>query len=234
MKPQSIEAFQREFTEATLPYEDRIVECRFFREMAKGKLSLKRFRMGLFYFYPLVAAFPHYMGATLAKLPGKDKSDVSAAKDWLIQNISIERSHAEWYKNWAVSFGVDKTSLETGIDVPAEVDAINNFLWRTIATGTVTECLAAINYGVEGPTGKWTKAVRHGVSKYKNVRGVCMNSDSLTWLKAHARYDDQHPEEALTLIADLADTRKEQLDAIQAACRSMEYYAMAAEAIFDL
>ncbi len=51
------------------------------------------------------------------------------ARQWLMENINIERRHALWYQQWAVDFGVLPEAFANPILPPPEMDAINNYLW---------------------------------------------------------------------------------------------------------
>ncbi len=222
----------RNFLEEIEPYNDRIMNGPYFDEMAAGTLSMSRFRGGLLNFYPLIEDFPAYMGHAIQKVPRGRSRRNDMARDWLMQNINIERKHTLWYRQWAIDFGVPRKAFDKPIVPPPEIDAINNFLWRTVTHGTVAECIAAVNYGIEGPSGEWTKRVEPNIRKYEGRDGVTFRRSTLFWIKAHAAYDDMHTPEALELIKAFATTRREQEKATRAALRSMAYYAMAADACY--
>jgi pyrroloquinoline quinone (PQQ) biosynthesis protein C len=209
-----------------------VVTSPFFADMAAGTLSMARFRFGLLHFFPLIEAFPKYIALLLTKLPLQGEP-AEAARDWLIQNLGVERRHVVWYRQWAVDFGVRAGDLLAN-KPPPEIDAVNNHLWRVATYGAFAEGLAAINVGIEGPTGIWTKRVRPRIGAYGRRRGVTVRTGTLTWLNAHARYDDRHPDEALDLIAKFARSNADWRLATEAACRSMAYYAMAADAVYRL
>ena len=224
----------REFRTAVSPIEERIVNSRFFAEMANGTLPMKRFRAGLLYFYPLIESFPQYMGLTLALVPRGGQPANHLVREWLITNINIERKHTVWFRQWALDFGVSREAFARPVLPPPEIDAVNHYLWRITSQGTLAEALAAVNYGIEGPSGVWTKRVKKNIRMYARHKGVKIRKGTLLWLDAHAAYDDRHPDEALELIKKFAKTKEAQEKATQAARRSMEYYALAADAVYDL
>lgn len=234
LKPTRHPPWVREFLKAVSPYEDRIVHASLFATMADGTLSMKRFRAGLLYFYPLIEAFPKFMGLTLARVPAGNAPYNNLVRDWLITNISIEREHTLWYRQWAIDFGVPETALATLVFPPPGIDAVNHYLWHITSQGTLTEALAAVNLGIEGPSGVWTKRVKKNIETYARHRGVKIRSGTLLWINAHAAYDDFHPAEALELIKMFARTKEDRENVTQATQRSMEYYAMAAEAVWDM
>ncbi len=223
-----------EFMARIAPYERRIVQHQYFQEMASGALSMKRFHGGLINFYPLIKSFPTYMALTLSKLSSADTAFGMKTRQWLLGNIRVERRHAEWWKDWAAGFGVPRDLLEGEICPPPEMDAINNFLWRTCTRGSFVEAISAANFAIEGPTGQWTKYVQEGMTKYKTVKGVKVNDKTMKWIRTHANYDDQHPQEAFDIIKCSIDTADDRKKAEKAVIRSMEYYALALDACYEL
>ena len=149
-KPTPHPPWVRKFLSAVGPYQKHVTNRPFFVEMAEGTLPMRKFRTGLLYFYPLIEAFPKYMGLTLAKIEQEDSRRNNAAREWLLRNINIERKHMLWYRQWALDFGVSRTDLKKVVP-PPEIDAVNNYLWRIVHGGSLAESLAAVNYGIEGP-----------------------------------------------------------------------------------
>lgn len=201
--------------------------------MADGTLPVRTLRYGLINFYPLIYNFPKYMAATLRRLPDQPSRDVEHARSWIIRNINIERLHAGWFRHWAVGFGADPGVFRKAIVPPPEMDAINHYLWHVSSEATFCEGVAAVNLAVEGLTGIWTKRVAKGIRKYARYPDVTLNKRTLMWLTAHASYDDGHPEEARAIVNAFATSAEARVKAIAAARRSLEYYAMAADACVE-
>src|SRR5205085_6852933 len=133
-----------------------------------------------------------------------------ATRSWLRSNIHQEKRHAKWWIDFAQGFAVDAKLFMNGVRAPAEMDAINNYLWRVSTQDSLVEGVAATNYAIEGPTGEWTKNVKEGFEFYRDKPGVSINERTLAWINAHAAYDDTHPREALEIIKAYATTRSEQ------------------------
>jgi len=216
------------------PYKNRVVDSRIFRDMYSGELTSKRFQGGLINFYPLIESFPLYMALNLAKVPAGESSRNRKARYWLIRNINQERIHTTWWKQWAVGFGVSEKVLEKPISPPAEMDAINNYLWRICSHSSLPEAMSAVNYAVESATGEWPRRANDSLHKYYRRQGFKVNQKTLEWVSAHASYDDKHPEQALEIIKAYATNSDEQDKVKQAAKRSLEYYALALEACYDI
>jgi pyrroloquinoline quinone (PQQ) biosynthesis protein C len=223
-----------EFIQSIEPYKAKVVNSRIFKEMSRGTLDSKRFRGGLINFYPLIENFPLYMALNLAKVPAGDSPWNKKTRYWLITNINQERLHTVWWKQWAVGFGVPKEALDKEIRPPLEMDAINNYLWRVCTHGSLSEGISAANYAIEGATGEWTKKVKEDLKKYERVKGAEVNKRTLRWVTAHASYDDRHPDEALEVIKAYATTNEEREKVRQAAQRSLEYYALALDACYEI
>jgi pyrroloquinoline quinone (PQQ) biosynthesis protein C len=209
------------------PYKDRVVNNRIFEDISYTRLSGSQFQGAIINFYPLIENFPKYMALTLAKVPAGNSRWSRKARYWLITNMNQERLHTDWWKQMARGFGVPTEALEKEIYPPPEMDAINNYLWRICTYGSLVEAISAANFAIEGATGEWTKKTKVGFQKYSNVRGYEIDEKSLEWVTAHASYDDKHPDEALEIIKAYATSREEQQKAMQAAKRSLEYYALA-------
>lgn len=147
------------------PFEQKITSHPYFEEMAAGILSLKRFQSGLINFYPLIASFPKYMELTLTKLQEEKSDAAKKSRQWFLDNISIERRHAEWWKDWAEGFGVPRSRLEDEVFSLPEIEALNNYLWHICTDASIVEAVAAVNFAVEGPTGVWARNVRRGLGR---------------------------------------------------------------------
>lgn len=221
--PRWVENFLNQIEEC----QRRVVNHKVFGAIISGELSEAQFSNALLNFYPLIETFPKYLALILAKVPPGDSDWNRKTRSWLISNISQERRHAEWWRHWAIDFGVDSEKLEQEIYSPAEMDAINNYLWRICTHGSLAEAISAANFAVEGPTGMWTKNVAGSVSKYNGVGRIKVTKKTLEWVEEHANYDDKHPVEALELVKYYATTEAEREKVIRAAMRSLEYYAMA-------
>jgi len=202
--------------------------------MYSGDLTAKRFQGGLINFYPLIESFPLYMALNLTKVPAGESSRNTKARYWLSRNINQERIHTTWWKQWAAGFGVSKKVLERPIAPPAEMDAINNYLWRICSHGSLSEAMSAVNFAIEGATGKWTSKANDSLHKYYSKQGYQINEKTLEWVSAHASYDDKHPEQALEIIKAYATNSEEQAKVRDAAKRSLEYYALALDACYDI
>ena len=218
--------------EAIRPAKDRLVCHPVWQQLAKGEFPLASYQKMLLHFYPLVENFPKFMGLALAKtrthVPGNDD-----AKMWLINNIKVEQNHASWFHDWAMGIGIETSALTYVRPDPA-IDAIVNYLWSVNERGTLAESLAATNIGIEWATGEWSHNVVQGAETYFHGKwSEKARRRSMAWLRAHARYDDTHPYEAMELVMRCATNENDLERAIHAAERSLDFYVMGLDACLD-
>jgi pyrroloquinoline quinone (PQQ) biosynthesis protein C len=213
---------------------NRVTKNALFTEIAERKLPVQMVQFAVKNFYPFIESFPKYLALMLSRIPSGGAKEVALARQWLMENLHVEERHAKWFIDLGVGFGLSRSIFSSPIRPPAQVDAINNYLWRVSTQGSLAECFGAVNFAMEGPTGEWTKATREGFKRYEGTKDTDFCAGTLAWIDAHAMYDDDHVEGALRLMALFARTPAEQEKATAAAIRSLEYYAMAVEACYLL
>lgn len=216
-----------DFWQHLMPVKDLVADHPLFVHMADGSLHVECFRSALLNFYPLVARFPSYMALSLSKAIHFEQAGVVEARNWLIQNIKIEERHLAWYRDWAAGFGLTVDVLDNVCPPPA-MNAVNHFLWSVNLREGLAEGIAATNLAIEWATGDWSKRVYKGISAYSERADVEVSRRTLAWLRAHAMYDDTHPDEAMELIKLLADHDPAmQQRAFHAAEQGLLYYKLA-------
>jgi pyrroloquinoline quinone (PQQ) biosynthesis protein C len=210
---------------------------RLFAETARGELPpLSAWRRVMCDFFVIVESFPKYMALSLAKTTYGKRAGDARVRRWLLQNLSVEARHAEWYLDWldAVGIGADEVVKHAPCD---EVRALHDHLWRTCEQGSLAEGIAAANWAIEGVTGVWSRGVAESFRDYA-AEGVRIDARSMMWLHAHARYDDAHPDEALEALKIYVDgaggRRGNPLGVQWAARRALELFASSIERSYDL
>jgi pyrroloquinoline quinone (PQQ) biosynthesis protein C len=209
------------------PAWSRATENALFRATAAGEFPERTWRRFILEFWCVVEAFPKYMGLTLAKTTyGKSPRDY-LARDWLIGNIRVESMHAAWYIEWARAHDISEAALlahRPGV----EAAALHEWLFSVAHRGSLAQAVGAINYAIEGTTGVWTRFVYPSFER--RYAGTPAAERGLTWLKAHAKYDDLHPIEALEIVK-LAARPDEQDEVDSAVLRSLELLARGFEGV---
>lgn len=215
----------QQFWDDLVPLKEQVAEHPLFLGMAAGDLPVATFQDALLNFFPLVENFPKYMGLSLAKC-ATNQPGHGAVRGWLLNNMRVEARHAQWYRDWAVGFGVPSESLET-VRPPAAMDAVNYYLWHTCREGSLIESIGAANLAIEWATGEWAQQVVRGMKAYAERGEAQVDRRTMAWLRAHAHYDDAHPHEAMELIKALAVGEEDVRKAFLATERGLEYYRMA-------
>ncbi|MDE2050088.1 MAG: iron-containing redox enzyme family protein [Gammaproteobacteria bacterium] len=194
-----------------------------FRQMRDAALPPRAAANFLIRVWPVIEQFPQYMGRNLAKLQfGKPGHDLARA--FLTRNVRLEQNHAAHWVAWAEAGGVPYEALLRGSGA-AQSAALAHWCWYICDRGSLAEAVAATNYAIEGATGEWAQLVcssdRYAASLPEEKR-----KSGLRWLRAHARYDDSHPWEALEIVASIlgANPGPRDVEAIRAALgRSYDY-----------
>ena len=85
--------------------------------------------------------------------------------------------------------------------------------------------IAATNYAVEGSTGEWACLVC-SESTYADSLPEEIRGPATRWLRLHAEYDDNHPWEALEIVATLLghSPPAAEIEAVRRAIRSTYFY----------
>jgi pyrroloquinoline quinone (PQQ) biosynthesis protein C len=202
------------------PYWDELMEGPWTVGVASGRLTLTEMQGWMIQLYPFIHAFPKFLAETLIKV----EDDYS--RTFFINNIRVEKAHADHWVWMGQGFGVDKeemTCLVEG-DKPLlrDVQSLNDWLWYINAKGTVEEAVAATSFAVEGIAGDIARKVTQGFQFYEGQPSVDLGPKTYRWMKEHAYYDDEHPKIALEIIKRYANTEKKQLKAMIAAKRSLQ------------
>src|SRR5260370_10238355 len=92
----------KEMVDFLKPYGDKVVHSRIFEDIKRSSVSLEQMQIALTFFYPLVESFPSFMAVALSRVPLGDSRTNKTTREWLIANMTIERLHTRWWKDWAV------------------------------------------------------------------------------------------------------------------------------------
>ncbi len=206
-----------------------VANHRLFRQMRDTVLSPQATANFFIRVWPVIEQFPQFMGRNLAKLqygrPGHD-----LARAFLTRNVRVEQSHADYWVAWAEASGVPCEALLRGSRAAASA-ALSHWCWYICDRGPLAEAVAATNYAIEGVTGEWADLVCSS-DLYARSLPEEKRKSGMRWLRAHARYDDSHPWEALEIVAAILGARPSvaEAEAVHAAIRrSYDYMRMTLE-----
>jgi pyrroloquinoline quinone (PQQ) biosynthesis protein C len=207
------------------PYRQAIWDCQLVQETSSGALSLDQVKGWSIQFYPFIELFPQFMATYLAKATDP------LSRGFLIDNLRVEKRHADQWIDMARGFGVPREELFTTPIIP-QVEALTHWMWSITNRGSFVEAVAATNYAIEGVTQGIATIMVKGFMKYQGQDGVFLDKRAYMWMEAHATYDDLHPYQALEIMKVHAPTVELQQKVTHAAQRSLEYLFLALEACY--
>jgi pyrroloquinoline quinone (PQQ) biosynthesis protein C len=101
-----------------------------------------------------------------------------------------------------------------------------HWCWYVCDRASLAVAVAATNYAIEGSTGEWACLVCSR-STYADSLPEEIRGSATRWLRLHAEYDDNHPWEALEIVATLLghSPPASEIEAVRRAIRSTYYYS---------
>lgn len=207
------------------PFWRDITEGEWAQKLKAGAWSTEGMRGCILHLYPFIHAFPKFLAAILLK------AEDDYTRNFLIDNIRVEKAHAEHWLWMGEGFGVPREQmLELANGRGAQlrdVQSLSDWLWNINTRGTLAEAMAATCFAIEGATGDMSRALQPAFEAYGDRPGIDMSPRTTRWLRNHAKYDDDHPKIALEIVARSAHTEAERRRVTLAARRSLELLHLA-------
>jgi pyrroloquinoline quinone (PQQ) biosynthesis protein C len=207
------------------PYRNAILECKLVQGGSTGTLPLKKMRTWIIQLYPFIETFPKWIALNITK------THDARSRGYMIDNVRVEKRHAEQWIYMAQGFGIDPYVLYTVQPLP-DVEALTHWLWSINTRGSFAEAVGATNYSIEGVTRDIAKLMIKGFPYYDGKESIRLDKKAYWWAEAHSRYDDLHPEQSLEVMEMYATTKELQEKTVFATQRSYEYLLMALEACY--
>ena len=202
------------------PYWDDIVDGEWARKITTSEMTVPEMQGWIMQIYPFIHAFPKFLAEALIKV----EDDYS--RSFLIDNIRVEKAHAEHWLWMGMGFGLkreDMLSLAEGNrPVLRDVQSLTDWLWYINTKGSLAEAVAATSFAIEGVTGDAARRVAEGFEGYRGKSGVDMGPKTYKWMREHVHYDDDHPKIALEIVKNYATTERMQTKVMIAAKRSLQ------------
>ena len=202
------------------PYWDELLQGEWAEGVASTRLSISEMRGWILQIYPFIHAFPKFLAEALIKVEDDD------SRSFLIDNIRVEKAHAEHWVWMGMGFGLKKKDMldlaEGNRPVLRDVQSLTDWLWYINTKGSLAEAVAATSFAIEGVAGDIARKVTAGFEAYRGQPGVDMGPKTYKWFREHAHYDDVHPKIALEIVKRYATTEKMQTRAMIAAKRSIQ------------
>ncbi|TGP39510.1 TenA family transcriptional regulator [bacterium M00.F.Ca.ET.228.01.1.1] len=221
----SYPAWLGEVLDDTADLKQRIVNHPVIAAMSEARLEEQQAQAFLINGWPVVEQFPQYMAMNLQKLRYGGSRGHELARRYLTRNIRVEQRHAEYWTDWAAAHGVSERALMMQ-SRPSAAYSLSHWCWKSSNADPLAVSIAATNYAIEGVTGEWTSLVC-GAGKYTASFPESVRQKATYWLRLHAHYDDEHPWEALEIVATLLgrDPQRSEIEAVRQAIQmSFEYY----------
>ena len=190
-----------------------------------GAWSTEAMRGWFLQLYPFIHAFPKFLAEALIK------AEDEYSRSFLIDNIRVEKAHAEHWLWMGEGFGIPRSEMialaEGDRPLLRDVQSLTDWIWYINAKGSLAEAVAATSFAIEGATGDLTRSLLEGFEAYGSREGVKMNPRTTKWFRNHAKYDDDHPRIALAIVTRCARTERAQMKVMTAARRSLQLLNLA-------
>ena len=190
-----------------------------------GAWSTNAMRGAFLQLYPFIHAFPKFLAEALIKVEDE------YSRSFLIDNIRVEKAHAEHWMWMGEGFGIPRHEMialaEGDRPLLRDVQSLTDWIWYINAKGSLAEAVAATSFAIEGATGDLARALLKGFEAYGSREGVNMNPRTTKWFRNHAKYDDEHPRIALEIVARNANTERARMKVMTAARRSLQLLNLA-------
>lgn len=211
--------------EFVTPYWDNVVDGPWAESIVSGRLSVQQMQGWILQLYPFIYDFPKFLAEGLIKV------EDDFARTFLIENIRIEKAHAEHWLWMGEGFGLDRQEMlalaEGETPLLRDVQSLTDWVWRVNTKGSLAEAVAATSFAIEGVAGALARKIATGFEAYGNRPGVNMNPKTYKWIREHSHYDDEHPQFALEIVKHYALTERMQRQVMLAAKRSLELLNLA-------
>jgi pyrroloquinoline quinone (PQQ) biosynthesis protein C len=202
------------------PYGEELLNGPWCEGVANTRLSVAEMRGWILQIYPFIHAFPKFLAEGLIKV----EDDYS--RSFLIDNIRVEKAHAEHWIWMGMGFGLTRKEMldaaEGVTPVLRDVQSLTDWLWYINTKGSLAEAVAATSFAIEGMAGDIARKVVDGFEAYRDQPGVQMGPKTYKWFREHAHYDDDHPKIAMEIVTRYATTERMQTKVMLAAKRSIQ------------
>ena len=139
-------------------------------------------------FYPIIRDFPWWLQLLL------DRSPEDGAT-FFQDNIRVEKRHDAMWRAMGDGFGVPRERFQIVEPMIREVEGFHGHLTEMCRSAAFGTAVSATNYAVEGMAQKISAKALQGLSKNEKI-----GPRGRWWLEEHAKYDDEHPIQALEII----------------------------------
>src|SRR5204862_544043 len=126
------------------PYWDALLNGDFAKGVSSAQLTVPEMQGWILQTYPFIHAFPKFLAEALIKV----EDDYSRA--FLIDNIRVEKAHAEHWIWMGMGFGLKREEMldlaEGNKPVLRDVQSLTDWLWYINTKGSLAEAVAATSF----------------------------------------------------------------------------------------
>jgi pyrroloquinoline quinone (PQQ) biosynthesis protein C len=177
-------------------------------KVATGAWSTNAMRGWFLQLYPFIHSFPKFLAEALIKVEDE------YSRSFLIDNIRVEKAHAEHWVWMGEGFGIPRREMiafaEGDRPLLRDVQSLTDWMWYINAKGSLAEAVAATSFAIEGATGDLTRTLLRGFEGYGSREGV-----------------NKNPRTALEIVARHAQTERARMKVMTAARRSLQLLNLA-------
>ena len=170
------------------PYRLAVLSTPVVEHSAENTLDERRMQDFLVAFYPIIRDFPQWLQLLLDRSPPEGER-------FFRDNIRVERRHDAMWRAMGDAFGVPKGRFQRYEPMLAAVRDFHDFLSASCQLSPFAEGVVATNYAVEGVAQRISEKALRGLGKNQKL-----GPRGRWWLEEHAKYDDEHPVQALEII----------------------------------
>ena len=172
------------------PTREAILDTRIIVDASENQLAEGMTQNFLVAFYPIIRDFPRWLQVLLDRSPPE-------GQDFFRDNIRVEKRHDAMWRAMGDGFKVPRERFQSPEPMIPQVKAFHGYLTEMCRAAAFGAAVSATNYAVEGMAQKISAKALQGLSKNERI-----GPRGRWWLEEHAKYDDEHPIQALEIIKD--------------------------------
>lgn len=203
------------------PLQHAILQTPVVEHAAENRLEPHRIQEFLVAFYPVVRDFPSWLELLLERTPDD-------GHEFFRDNIRVERRHDAMWRAMGDAFGVPRERFHEPEPPILPVEIFHQFLAATCHEAPFGWAVSATNYAVEGIAQKISEKALRGLSKNEKI-----GPKGRWWLEEHAKYDDEHPAQALEIVKRCVERGESPEGVMHAAVQSLALMREAMIAAYD-
>ena len=170
------------------PMQQAILSTPVIEDAADNRLATARIQNFLVAFYPIIRDFPHWLQVLLDRSPDHGRA-------FFEDNIRVERRHEAMWRAMGDGFEVPRERFRRLEPLVPQVGAFHGYLTDMCRVAPFGAAVSATNYAVEGVAQKISDKALRGLGKNEKI-----GPKGRWWLEEHAKYDDEHPVQALEIV----------------------------------